>query len=81
MTKDQMHGPHNLIILVEGAWTTWDNWGACSGTCNTNTRTRSMLYSGNMPCSGTSSETGACQGQYEEDSTNRSESFLIKGQE
>ena len=48
---------------VEGAWTTWDNWGACSGTCNTNTRTRSMLYSGNLPCTGTSSETGNCQSE------------------
>ena len=53
------------IFLVEGTWTTWDNWGACSGTCNTNTRTRSMLYSGNIPCTGTSSEIGACQGEYE----------------
>ena len=47
-------------ISVEGVWTTWDNWGACSGTCNSNTRTRSMLFNGNMPCTGTASETGNC---------------------
>ena len=51
----------NVWILVEGSWTTWDNWGACSGTCNSNTRARSMLYNGNLPCTGVSSETGNCQ--------------------
>ena len=51
----------NVWILVEGAWTTWDNWGACSGTCDSNTRSRPMLYNGNIPCTGASSETGNCQ--------------------
>ena len=52
-----------MFLSVEGAWTTWDGWGACSGTCNANTRTRSMLYNGNLPCTGTSSETGNCQSE------------------
>ena len=54
---------NNLCISVEGVWTTWDDWGACSGTCNTNTRTRSMLYNDNMPCTGTSSQTENCQSE------------------
>ena len=52
-----------MFFPVEGVWTTWDGWGACSGTCNANTRTRSMLYNGNLPCTGTSSETGNCQSE------------------
>ena len=53
----------NFTLSVEGAWTTWGNWGSCSGTCNSNTRIRSMLYNGNLPCTGTSSQTGNCQSE------------------
>ena len=68
-TKSMMFEPskkfsYTFIFSVEGAWTTWDNWGACSGTCNTNSRQRSMLYSGNLPCTGSSSETGPCDSEY-----------------
>ena len=47
--------------LDEGDWTTWDNWGACSGTCNADMRLRNMLFSGNRPCTGISDETGPCE--------------------
>ena len=50
----------SLLFSVEGSWTVWDNWGTCSGTCNTNTRERLMLYSGNLPCSDIPSEAGPC---------------------
>ena len=52
-----------FLISVEGVWTSWDNWGSCSGTCNTNTRIRTRHHNGNMPCTETSSEAGNCQSE------------------
>lgn len=53
---------HN--ISVEGLWTTWDPWGTCLGTCDSDAkknRTRSFT-GGNMPCSGDATHEGSCTG-------------------
>ena len=49
--------------LVEGAWSSWGQWGACTTTCNSGSRTRTRIYTGGAPCTGSSSETGNCVGE------------------
>ena len=49
-----------LLIAVEGTWSAWSTWGACSTTCNSGSRTRNRGYSGGQPCTGSASDTGNC---------------------
>ena len=64
-TKNQViNNNFQSNISDEGDWTTWDSWGACAGTCNADMRQRQMLFSGNRPCSGTSTDTGPCDCKY-----------------
>ena len=63
--SDSLKFSHTLVVFSdEGAWTTWGSWGACSGTCNSNTRVRSMEYSGNQICAATPTDTGNCNSEY-----------------
>ena len=54
----------SLHISVEGLWSTWDPWGGCTGTCDSDAkRNRTRNFSGgNMPCSGNATEEGSCTG-------------------
>lgn len=50
------------LFLAEGSWNSWGSWGACSTTCDsTGTWSRSRTFNGNMPCTGSATETGGCQ--------------------
>ena len=55
----------NLLTLVEGTWSSWDPWGACSGLCDSNaTHSRMRNFTGGtMPCHGIDKEIGNCQGK------------------
>uniref|UniRef100_A0A914VC25 Peptidase M12B domain-containing protein n=1 Tax=Plectus sambesii TaxID=2011161 RepID=A0A914VC25_9BILA len=51
---------------VDGGWTAWANWSACTGNCGYGSRTRKRLCEnpkskdGGYPCFGRSSEVEAC---------------------
>ena len=49
---------------VEGSWTTFNPWGTCLGTCDTDAkRNRTRNFSGgNMPCSGIATDVQSCLG-------------------
>ena len=46
----------NLLLLVEGAWSTWGTWSSCPGGQSGISRVRSHT-GGNPPCSGSDTET------------------------
>ena len=50
------------MFLVEGSWSTWDAWGTCSTSCGQGIKSRSRGHSDGTPCSGSSTQTGFCQG-------------------
>ena len=58
------HDQSYLNHQVEGTWDHWSSWGACSTTCDsTGTWSRSRTHSGNMPCTGSNTETAGCQSE------------------
>ena len=50
-------------ILDEGAWTSWEDWSACTAACGTGTHSRSRSYSAGLPCTGNSTHTASCYGE------------------
>ena len=50
------------LSIVEGTWSSWSEWGSCSTSCGQGTKSRSRVYSGGTPCSGSSTEADNCQG-------------------
>ena len=56
----------HLSYLVDGNWSTWLAWGACSVTCGPGVKSRSRNCDNPAPqfggnnCGGTTSDTGAC---------------------
>ena len=74
--------PH---ISVEGTWSTWNAWGICSGTCNSDatwTRTRNFA-GGTNPCLGGQNEIGACLSEVyaylKEDNRSYMHHFTVEG--
>ena len=53
-----------IFFAVEGVWSAWGTWGACTTTCNTGSRTRTRGYTGGQPCTGSSSDTGNCVSKF-----------------
>ena len=55
-----------LFNLVDGGWTVWTNWGACSLTCGTGSQNRTRTCTNPTPehggadCTGNPSETQNC---------------------
>ena len=56
----------NLPVVVDGEWSGWMPWGACSRTCGNGTSMRTRLCDdpapqhGGMLCNGTGMETQDC---------------------
>ena len=53
----------DLLSLVEGAWTSWGGWTSCSTSCGQGSKSRSRGHSAGLPCSGSDTDTGTCQGR------------------
>ena len=53
----------HILRAVEGEWEPWDAWGACTTSCDTGSRTRTRVFNGGQPCTGSSSETGNCESE------------------
>ena len=64
-TKQIMTWPvvGTFFLAVEGAWTGWSGWGSCSTSCGTGTQSRTRSYTNGIPCTGSSSDSQACQGE------------------
>ena len=50
-------------LSVEGSWTAWSTWQACSSPCGTGTQTQTRSYTGTKPCSGSDTNTQSCSGR------------------
>ena len=51
------------LFSVEGTWSSWSPWGACSKSCGSGQRDKTRSYAGGgMPCSGTALDSETCQG-------------------
>ena len=50
-------------ISVEGSWTAWSAFGACSTTCGTGSQSQTRGYTGNIPCSSSDTNTQSCTGK------------------
>jgi len=52
------------IIVVDGTWQSWSNWGACSATCGpgliSRTRSCTQPLNGGQNCPGTGVDTKMC---------------------
>ena len=51
------------IYAVEGTWTTWEPWGACSSSCGIGTQSRTRNFTGGMPCIGNKTDAQNCQSE------------------
>ena len=56
-------------LLLDGNWGVWSSWSTCSVSCGGGNQSRNRLCNnpapsnGGLPCSGSSSESGACNTQ------------------
>ena len=49
---------------VEGSWTAWGAFGACSTTCGTGSHSQTRSYTGNRPCTSSDTNTQSCIGKF-----------------
>ena len=61
-----MYLPLSFNSIVDGGWSVWHDWGACSVTCDNGTRTRTRTCDNPPPanrgddCQGSAQQTSEC---------------------
>ena len=62
-----IHFYRNFLISVDGKWSKWDEWSACSALCGPGTQLRTRTCTDPIPahegkpCAGDPNQTQACQ--------------------